>query len=88
MTQIQKENRYYQNKRRERLCKNQVQVSLKLKIERTFKSWFYELKEVFRRFKAEIELEIEQAKMYYFGGYSPKMVVLEILRIPIGWDAI
>lgn len=49
----------------------------------TFKSWWHELKVQYR-----IKLDKTRAQMYYMGGYSPKMVRCEELRIPQGWESV
>ncbi len=62
-------------------------------IKRTFKAWRYEMKKISDKIKsAGLELgkvestEQEILEMYYRGGYSPRMTILEILRVPAGWD--
>lgn len=56
---------------------------------RTFKCWLVEIRNLSRKIKKELpDLTLERAKMFYNGGYSPKMVVNEELRIPIGWEEI
>ena len=52
-----------------------------IKIHRTFKSWLYELVKKFG-----VQYDKSSLKMYYNGGYSPKMAAAEILKIPIGWQ--
>ena len=52
-----------------------------IKCIRTFKSWYYEFLKKSERF--EISLDKEVAEMYYKGGYSPRMVIHEVLRIPV-----
>ena len=56
------------------------------KCTRTFKCWLIEL----RKLGADKlpDLNFDRAKMFYNGGYSPKMVILEELRIPVGWESI
>ena len=48
----------------------------------SFKSWMYELIQKAKSKRIKIELEEDSAKMYYFGGYSPKMTICDILNIP------
>lgn len=68
---------------------------------RTFKAWFYELRQLFSTFKSIFnyldlktprelifEIDREEAEMYYNGGYSPKMVFYEINRIPVDIEII
>jgi len=50
---------------------------------RTFRAWFYELRQ-----KWMSDISAEYAEMFYNGGYSPKMTYLEVNRIPLGWEAI
>lgn len=57
-----------------------------LPILRNFKSWFTELKEKASRKKIEINLDLVEAEMYYNGGYSPKMTIHEILKVPFNED--
>jgi hypothetical protein len=55
-----------------------------IKCSRTFKAWLVELRAQARKRKAELEdLDLNRAKMFYNGGYSPKMVIDEELRIPV-----
>lgn len=53
---------------------------------RTFKSWFKELRQKAQSKSIPIELDENFAEMYYNGGYSPKMTIHEILRIPHNQD--
>jgi len=71
---------------------------------RTFKAWLIELRAKARIVKNDMEINgnqkclekieslfnmsLDDAKMFYNGGYSPKMVILEELRIPIEEDLI
>lgn len=48
------------------------------KTEVTFSSWNYELKT-----KYGIKLDLDDARMYYFGAYSPKKVYQIINNIPL-----
>lgn len=49
----------------------------------SFKSWWHELRKVHK-----VRLDKIRAQMYYMGGYSPKMVRCEELRIPQGWESV
>ena len=55
-------------------------------IHRTFNSWLMELRLKKEQAHVQFELDIENAKMYYNGGYSPKMVVHEVLHVPVNED--
>ena len=71
-------------KRLKQLEKEKLKFSQSnIKINRTFKSWFYELRKSFN-----LIIELEYAEMFYNGGYSPKMTYLEVNRIPVGWDVL
>ena len=60
-----------------------------IKCSRTFKAWLVELRSQARKINASLpDLDFERAKMFYNGGYSPKMVINEELRVPIGWDVL
>jgi len=63
---------------------------------RTFKSWYYEFKQLCESLKSislyldneefkgmKFRIDRDHAEMYYNGGYSPKMVFLEINKIPV-----
>lgn len=49
-----------------------------IKCQRTFKSWRYELTKKFNKVPNDRTL----LERYYWGGYSPKMVICELLNIP------
>lgn len=53
-----------------------------IKAKRTFNSWNYELIKQSEKVKLKAEIDRQHAEMYYNGGYSPKMVINEINRIP------
>ena len=51
-------------------------------ISRSFNAWRLELEKRKAAVKAQFDLDVENARMFYNGGYSPKMVVHEILHVP------
>jgi len=61
-------------------------IASSIRCTRTFKCWLIELRQKAKGLP--VNMDLEQAKMYYNGGYSPKMVINEELRIPIGWDVL
>ena len=55
-----------------------------IRCSRTFKSWLIELRTLSRKLQADLpDVNLERAKMFYFGGYSPKMIIGEELRLPL-----
>lgn len=52
---------------------------------RTFRAWLMEMKTIA---SGRMRIGIERAKMFYNSGYSPKMVVFEELRIPVGCEVL
>ena len=62
-------------------------IESQIRCSRTFKSWLIELLLKVRERNVELtDIDLERAKMFFNGGYSPKMVINEELRVPIGWD--
>jgi len=54
-----------------------------IKCSRTFKAWLVELRKICRAQSLELpDVDLDRAKMFFNGGYSPKMVINEELRIP------
>lgn len=71
------------------LTKNQVPngIASQIRCSRTFKAWLIELRNKARERNVELpDMNLDRAKMFFNGGYSPKMVINEELRIPSGWD--
>ncbi len=54
------------------------------KCTRTFKAWLIELRQMTIKMQVELpDVDLNRAKMFFNGGYSPKMVINEELRLPV-----
>ncbi len=55
-----------------------------IRCSRSFKAWLIELRSKCRKDGVELpDVNLDRAKMFYNGGYSPKMVISEELRLPV-----
>ncbi len=56
-------------------------IKSQIKCSRTFKAWLIELRANARARKIELpDVDLSRAKMFFMGGYSPKMVIEEETR--------
>jgi hypothetical protein len=53
-----------------------------IKCVRTLTAWLYETHKIAQKRALSIEIDRQQAAMYFNGGYSPKMAIHDHLRIP------